>query len=139
MNNYYRMVYEKEALTDTEFKVDLKDQIVSLSPKSALHQYCPIEDFRIYKVINKSTRTEVSESLWSKWFSINSSGVFTMLQFEEQYFNQQVVISVFNGDVWFNMTDDMYIADISLTTPNVVIPTAEPTFEEEITQFVFQP
>jgi len=56
--------------------------------------------FIIEKVIDETTKYEISETLYKDLFKISNDGVFELLEFNKEYKNYLVFINTFNTAIW---------------------------------------
>jgi len=56
--------------------------------------------FIIEKVIDETTKYEISETIYKDLFKISNDGVFELLEFNKEYKNYLVFINTFNTAIW---------------------------------------
>ena len=81
-----------------------------------------------------TANTPVSESVYSKLFSINNEALFTINEFKKEYTNYKVFVTPYNGEMWglnlINGTKN-YVADITFTQAAKIEPNQLPFFESD--------
>ena len=114
------------------FEFSIFDRFVQIGNSTI----CPFVDFRIDYVLNGVNGDNVTDN--STYFSVDSSGKFTIKDFSTAYTRYQVWVSVFNTMLWGDCNSiPGYLLEITIEDLDPFIPKFQPVFSEELESEVF--
>ena len=113
VNEISRLFLNFEVSDDNkkEYNIDLSERFIQDAPM----WQCPINQFKIFKVVKAMNEEEVVKEEYEELFSINNQGVFEIETFKVQYNTLHVYIWPFNSEIWGPIDD--YLVSITFKAP----------------------